>query len=153
MIRYPMTCKALPIAQPDTLMPLHVVEKPDQGSDAAGTADDARMQADAHHARPPLGSQAVQPVEGIATIGKKIIAGGEVAAALQAAVVAVEAVRHDEMRTRCVADPVRQIIVVRIAVIQKTAALDHQSACVGAGAARIPTDRPLADEARDDLDV
>ncbi len=82
MVRYPMSCNAFPVAQPDTLVPLYVIEKPQQGADATRTADDARVQADAHHTRPPLGSQSVHPVEGIAAIGKKFIAGGEVAATL-----------------------------------------------------------------------
>ena len=41
-------------AEPHALVALHVVEQAGQGADPAGPADDAGVQADRHHARPPL---------------------------------------------------------------------------------------------------
>jgi hypothetical protein len=49
--------------------------------------------------------------------------------------------------------PVGQIVVVGIAVIQKTAGFNHQSTCVGAWPTGVPAQRTPADHARDDLDV
>ena len=85
------------ITKPDFLVTLNVIQQPCQGTDAARPPNDTVMQADGHHPRPSLTARAIEPVEGIATILEEILAGAEVAAALQAAVVVVEAVRNDQM--------------------------------------------------------
>ncbi len=39
------------IAEPDAFVALHVIEEANQGTNASGSSDDARMQTDGHHAR------------------------------------------------------------------------------------------------------
>ena len=45
MMQRPMPCNRFSAAQPNALMPLHVIEQPNQGADPAGTPNDARVQA------------------------------------------------------------------------------------------------------------
>src|SRR6516165_2529924 len=87
-----------PRTQPHAFVALDVLEQPQQSSNPAGAADDAAVQADAHHARSPGGSEPVEPVEGITAVAEELLAGAEVAAALQTAVVIVEAVRDHQVR-------------------------------------------------------
>lgn len=78
------------LAQPHTLVPLHVIEQPNQCADTAGSPNNTAVQANGHHARPTFFPQLVQPVESIAAIDEEIIASGEVTTALQATVIIVE---------------------------------------------------------------
>src|SRR6266403_6168365 len=153
MVQAPMPGDRLSIAQPDTLMALDVIEQAHQCADPAGTSNDAPVQADGHHARPAFAAQSIQPVEGIAAIGEEIVAGCEVAAALQAAVVAVEGMRNHQMRPSADSNPVGQVVVVGVAVVQKAAGLYHESTRVGAGPPSVPPQRSAAYEPGDDLDV
>src|ERR1700685_3182028 len=107
------------------------------------------MQTDGHHARPAFFAQTVQPIEGVAAIDEEILGGGEVAAALQAAVIVVEAMGHDEVRAPADAATVGKIVVLGVAVVEKAAGLDHEPACVRARAAGVPAEGSLTDEARD----
>src|SRR5580658_1931177 len=108
------------------------------------------MQTDGHHAPPAFVALTVQPVEGVAAIDEEILAGGEVPAALQPAVVAVG---HDEVGVPADAGPVGKIVVVGVAVVEKAAGLDHEPPSVRARTAGVPAEGPLTGEARDDLDV
>src|SRR5580658_8673022 len=114
MLRNPVPRETLARAQPNGLMALHVIEQPAQGADAAGTADDPAVQTDGHHAGAAFAAQSIQPIESIAAINKKLHSGGEVAAALQAAVIVVEAVGHHQMRAAADAGPVREVVVVGV---------------------------------------
>jgi hypothetical protein len=92
VMRYPVLCDSCPIAQPDAFVTLDVLEQPPQRADPAGAPDDPAVQTDAHHARTPFGSHAVEPVERIPAVGEEVVAGAEIAAALQAAVIGVKAI-------------------------------------------------------------
>jgi len=61
---------------------LDVLEQSRQRSNPAGTTDDPTVKADAHHARSPFGSHAVEPVERIPAIREEVIAGAEIAPTL-----------------------------------------------------------------------
>ena len=78
-------------------MPFDMIEEPYQGAEPPRTAYDPAMQTDRHHARAPLRAASIQPIERIPAIVEEIIAGAEVRASLQPAIVVVEAVGHDEM--------------------------------------------------------
>src|SRR5207302_6241522 len=77
-MRYPVLCDGCPIAQPDAFVTLDVLEQPRQRADPAGAPDDPAMQTDAHHARAPFGSHAVEPVERIPAVGEEVVAGAEI---------------------------------------------------------------------------
>src|SRR5580658_566496 len=100
--------------QPNPLVALHVLDEARQCADAAGPADEPAVQADAHHARLPRGALAVQPVESIPAVAEELLPGAEIAAALQAAVVVVEAVGNDEVLPAGDLGPVGEIIVVGV---------------------------------------
>src|ERR1700751_1953460 len=59
----PMLGDGGPVAEPHALMSLDVLDEARQRSNPAGATDDAAVKADAHPARSPLLSQAVQPVQ------------------------------------------------------------------------------------------
>ena len=98
-------------------MPSNVLERTRQRSDASRAADDPAMQADRHHSWMAFSTSAIQPVEGISTIDEKILAGAEVAAALQAAVIHIEGMGDHEVRATGDLCPIRQIVVVGVAVV------------------------------------
>src|SRR5262249_50784237 len=76
MLRNPVARNFLAAADPDIGVTLDVLEQPRQCADAARASDDAAMQADGHHSRPPFASRSIQPIEGIAAIAEEIFAGG-----------------------------------------------------------------------------
>ena len=86
-----------PIAEPNPFMMLDVREQPRQRSNPAGATDDPTVKADGDHAWAPFSSHTVEPVERIPTVCEEVFAGAEIAPTLQAAVVGVEAIRHNEM--------------------------------------------------------
>src|SRR5256886_9338371 len=92
MRRYPVLCDGAPMPQPAAFVPEDVLEQPPHRADPAGAPDDPAVQTDAHHARAPFGSHAVEPVERIPAVGEEVVAGAEIAAALQAAVIRVKAI-------------------------------------------------------------
>ncbi len=102
-------------------MPLNVVEQPLQRPDSPRAPNDAPVEPDAHHPWASFTTASVEPVEGVRAVTEKVFAGGDVAAPLHAAVVAVERVWNDELITVANRRPVRQVIVVRITVVQESA--------------------------------
>src|SRR5437016_12467972 len=95
-MRDPVLCDGRPVAEPHALVTLDVLEQPRQRSNPAGATDDPTVQADTHHARSPLLSHAIEPVEGIPAVCEELFPGAEMPGALQAAVVGVEAIGNDE---------------------------------------------------------
>jgi hypothetical protein len=82
VVGYPVLRDGCPIAQPHAVVTLDVLEQLRQRSNSPRATDDPAVQADRHHARPPFGSHAVEPVECIPTVGEELFAGAEIAAAL-----------------------------------------------------------------------
>jgi hypothetical protein len=99
VMRDPVLCNRRAITQPDGVVSPNVVECACQGSDASRAPDDPAMQTDRHHARLTFRTLAIQRVECISAIDEEILTDAEVTAALQAAVIGVEAVGNHEMRT------------------------------------------------------
>src|ERR671924_1187761 len=91
-MRYPVLCDGCAIAQPDAFGTLDVLKQPRQRSDPPRATDDPTVKADTHHARSPFFSHAVEPVERIPAVPEELLAGAEIAPALQAAVIGVEAI-------------------------------------------------------------
>src|SRR5579863_4372917 len=115
-----------PTTEPDPFVTLDVLEQPRQRSDPAGATDDPPVKADAHHARSPFDSHAIKPVESITAIRVEILARAEVAPTLQTAIVGIEGVRDDEMSMTRDFGPERKIVVIGIAVIEKSAHFHEQ---------------------------
>ena len=95
----------------------------------------------------------VEKVEGVAAVGEKVLAGAEVAGA-EFHVVVGERIGHDQMRLAVLLHVVGQVVVVGVAVIEKTAFLDDQAARVARSArsgstSRAGARRPCCFEARD----
>src|ERR1700730_1534091 len=110
-MRDPVLCNSRAIAQPYGIVPLNMLQQAQQCSNPARASNDPSMQADRHHARTTVASDAVQPVEGIPAVSEEVFARAEVAAALQAAVIGVKAMRDDEMRSAGDACPVGEVVV------------------------------------------
>jgi hypothetical protein len=49
MMRSPMAGDVETTTEPHLIVPLHIIEKPCQGSHMSGTSDEATVQADRHH--------------------------------------------------------------------------------------------------------
>ena len=84
-------------AHPDTLVRLHVIQETLQGAEAARTADQTAMQTDGQH----LGSLFtffVEHVKCVFQVGEEMIAGVETLRSRKAHVIAVQGVRHDQLR-------------------------------------------------------
>src|SRR5207247_6394287 len=75
---------------------------------------------------------------------REVVVAGEEAAAPELRVVGREAVRHDEVWSVAHAYPVRELVVVRIGVVEKATLVDEQPPGVHAGAvAAVPAQRAL----------
>src|SRR5262249_53990837 len=142
-----------PVAEPHALVPLDMLEQARQRSNPAGATDDAAVKANAHHAWSAFDSQAIEPVERITAVAEELLAGAEIAAALQAAVVVVEAIGDHQVSLARNLRPVGEIVVVRVAVIEKAAALEEEAPRVGARTPGVPADRSASDHAGEGVDV
>src|SRR5207237_4928492 len=138
-----MSRDGCPIAHPNTVVPLNVVQQPLQRADSARTADDSPVQTDTHHPGATLPTAPIEPIECIRAVTEKVLAGRDIATALHPTVVAVKRVGNDELMACANRCPVRQIVVVRITVVQKPAELGGQPAGVRARTACIPHYGPL----------
>jgi hypothetical protein len=141
------------ITHPDSVVPLYMVEQPLERANSTGASDDASVQADAHHPGAPFATASVEPVEGVRAVTEKVFARGDVAATLHAAVVAIEGVWNDELIAVANPYPVRQVIIVRIAVVQETSLFGDEPARVGTRTTGVPTNGPLANEPGYNIDI
>src|SRR3981189_602830 len=138
MHRPPVLRDRCPLAKPDALMPLDVVEQALGGTDPPGGPDDPAVQADGQHAGAAFAAAPVKPVEGVAAITEEVLSRTEVTSALQTAVVSIKTVRKDELENIPDAHPVRKVIVVGIAVVQEAPELGDQPPRVRTGSAGGP---------------
>src|SRR5580704_913114 len=148
MVRDPVAGDVSARAQPDPLVPLQVCNETRQRTDASGATDDATVQANAHHARQSGGTLSIEPIEGVATVGEELLAGAEIPATLQTAIVVVEAVGNDQMAPAGDLRPVRQVVVVGVAIVEESAALHDQPPRARAGSPGVPAHGPHTGEAR-----
>lgn len=118
-MRPPVLGDGCPSAEPHAFVTLDVLEQARQRPNPAGPADDPAVKANAHHARSSFDPHPVQPVKGIAAIREELIPGAEITAALQAAVVGIEAIGNYEVSLARDFCPVGQVFVIGVAVIQE----------------------------------
>ena len=113
------------------------------------------MHADAHHLRRDF-TLGVQRVEAVAQVDEEVVGLRKALRQREAHVVGVQRVGHDQLRHHGAVGlldlhPERQVIAVVVAVVLEAAEVGHQPARVGAVAAGVPAQRPLAGELLDDL--
>ena len=111
------------------------------------------MQANGKHLR-RLAAFGIQHVEGILEVLEEIVARVETLDLGEAHVVGVQGVRNHQVRLAVggVRFPVGQVVVVGVAVIEKTAFFHDQPAGVGACAAGVPAQRAFAGDFGEDAD-
>src|SRR4051794_11293545 len=68
----PVPCDVDAPADPDAIVPLHVIEKALQRDDAAGPPEQAAMHADAEHLRPRV-TLGIERIEAVAQIDEEIV--------------------------------------------------------------------------------
>src|SRR5690554_4951286 len=141
---------------PHTVVGLNMIEKTLQRAEAAG----ATKQPAVHSHREHLGrllSFGIEHIEGVAQIGKEMLGSIEALGRGEAHIVAIQGVRHDQVvmldplaigRT----GPERQVITVVVAIVEKTALIQHQPPGVGTVATGIPALRPLPIQTLKDFD-
>ena len=106
-------------------------------------AHQAHVQADRHHLRMP-GPFAQEHVEGVFDEGEPLI--GRAGPAGIFPVVVGQRVGHDEVRPTLHRLPVRELVVVRVGIVEEAAFFDEQLPGVDArSVAAVPAERPLAD--------
>ena len=138
-------------ADPDTIVTLDVVEEARERRDATWAAHETHVQADRHHPR-VLGALGVEHVERVSHVGEPLVARAEALWRSKLHVVVVERVGHHQVRAAGLDDPVRQVIVVGVGVVEEAALLDDQPPRVGAQAAGVPAEGPASGRACDALD-
>src|ERR1700730_11071890 len=150
MGRHPVPGDIHAPAYPHALVLEHMVEKAREPRRAARTTGQSHLQPDGHH----LGrrrSLRVEDVESVPEIGVEILAGVEALDPAELHVVVVHGVGNDEVALAGHRDPVRQVVVVRVGVVEKAALFHHEPAGVRALPARVPAERPAAREPGEDL--
>ena len=113
-------------AEPDPLDAPHVVEEFYQARGTRRTTDQAVVQADGHQLG-VLGALFVEEVEGVPHVLIKIIGVCEAMALITAVVIGFVGVRDNEMRLAGDLDPVREFVVKRIPIIEKTTCFNEQA--------------------------
>src|SRR3989449_2665412 len=91
-----------------------------------------------------LGALGVEHVEGVPQVREEIVAGVEALGRPELHVVVVERIRDDQMRRAVHLDPVRQVVVVGVSVVEEAAGFHHEPPRVGAEPSRVPAERTLA---------
>ena len=132
-----------PRREPYLVVGERIVEEPSQRRRAAGTPDEARVQADRHHLgrAEPL---RVERVEAVFEIGEELVAGIEALRRGEAHVIGVERIGHDELRPFCALDPIGQFVGVGVRQIEEAAVLAGQVQRVDGAAALVEAERARA---------
>ena len=130
-------------AEPDPLDAPHIVEEFYQARGTRRATDQAVMQADGHQLG-VLGALFIEEVEGIPHVPIKIIGVCEAMALVATVVVGFVGVGNNEMRLASDLDPVREFVVERIPIIEKTACFDEQAPRVRPGPPGHPAYRARA---------
>ena len=140
MVQHPVPGDLLAPADPHVLVGHDVVQEALQTHGTAGMAAQTHVQAHGHHLRvaDPL---AVQHVKAIPGVCEKILSSRE-HTSTEFRVVHTKRVRHHQMRPVVGDDPVGQLIVIGIRVVEKATLLHQQTPCVDARTiAAIPAER------------
>ena len=137
-------------AEPDILVVQGISDEAFQAGHLRWPPSDTAMQAHAHHLRTLL-TLGIEHVEGVLQIGEELLAGVQPRAG-EPHVVGLQRVGHNQLLMPSNGRPKRKIVGVVVGVVEKAPVLGDEPARVGAGAAGVPAQRPLAGQAAVDLD-
>ncbi|MNH60701.1 hypothetical protein D3C73_125920 [compost metagenome] len=134
-------------------MTFGVFDKAFERSEATRTTDQAAVQTDREHLR-RFGTFGVKHVERVFEVFEEVVTLVETLHLGEAHVVGVEGVRDHQMRLagRVVRFPIRQVIVVGVAVVEETTFFHDQATGVRASAAGVPAQWALAGDFGEDAD-
>src|SRR5947199_13117 len=155
--RTPVSAQRIPAAKaaaagdPGVAVALNVIEEASERGEAAGPAGEPHVEADRHHLRRGRALR-VEHVEGVAQVREEVVAGVEALRHAELHVVVVERVGNDEVWLAGHDDPVREIVVVGVRVVQEPALLDDEATGVGTQPSGVPAERPAAGGFRQALD-
>ncbi|RMN90754.1 hypothetical protein ALQ49_05903 [Pseudomonas syringae pv. apii] len=139
MFRVPVAGDVHTAGEPHLLMAFDVFDEALECGEPGRAANQTAVQTDGEHLRRVL-AFGIQHVERVLQVLEKLLAVVETLHLCEAHVVGVQRIRDHQMRLagRVVRLPVRQVIVVGVAIIKKAAFLHDQPPCVGPGAAGVP---------------
>ena len=125
----------------------NVPQYPLRRADPARPTDYAQVKPDRHHLG-LVGAFAVQPIEGVDHVLRKIAGAAEPLRTEELHVVRVKGIRQHEVALAGDIDEIRQLVVVGVAVVEEAAFLDQQTPGVGRSRGpSVPADRPDAGRA------
>ncbi len=125
---------------PRVVVGAHVLEKAFERARTSRPADDAAVEPDGHHA-PAFCTQLVERVD---EIGEEVVGGDEAVRQQELEIVRVERVRDDEVIPARDVDPVRQLVGIRVRVVEEASFLDDEPPCALRYPTGVPADRPAA---------
>ncbi len=133
---------------PHAFSSVHVRKEAVERTCAARPAHDAAVETDRHHPAALL----VELFERVDEVIVELVGRHEPVDEQELEVVGVERVRDDQVVASFDGDPVRQLVCVRVRVVEKASLLDDETARVLGDAARVPADRALPADTLDRLD-
>src|SRR6516164_10069722 len=139
-------------ADPHTVAGGDVIEKLDETGDPSGAAGQPVVQRQRHQLG-MVGTLRIHDLKAIDHVAGKIIAGREAAILIEPVVVGLEGIRNDQVARIADRYPIREFVVQRVSVIEKSAELDMEAPGVGARPAGHPANRPYPGNALDRLDA
>src|SRR6516162_8440419 len=148
----PMLGNLASSADPHTVASGDVIEKLDEPGDPAGAAGQPVVQSQRHQLG-MVGALRVHDLEAVDHVAGKIIAGREAAILIEPVVVGLKGIRNDHVERIADRHPIRELVVERVSVIEKSTELDMEAARVDARPAGHPADRPHSGNALDRLDA
>ena len=123
-----MFCDLDAACGPHAVMGLDVIKEPLQGGRARRAPDDAAVQADREHFRLARNTFGIEHVERVPQMREELVTVGEARGRSEAHVVGVQRIRHDEVIGLADTRPVRQIVSIRVGVVEKAPVFDDQIA-------------------------
>ena len=126
-------------ADPDPVVAQDVIDETGKRGGPRRLAGETAMQSDGHHLRRLL-ALAVERVEIVAQRDEEILGLTPAQATREARVVVVERVRDDEMWPPVIVGPIRQLVIVGVAVIKEPAFLNDEAPCMALG---VPMQQPI----------
>src|SRR3954447_6831834 len=151
MLAPPMLGDFAASADPDPVVAQNVIDETAKRGGASRLAGKTAMESDGHHFRHLL-ALAVERVETVAQRDEQILGLTPAQATRKARIVVVKRVRDDEMWPSVIVGPIRQLVVVGVAVIKEPAFLNDKAPCIGAWRADVPANRPRSGQSPNGLD-
>src|SRR5262249_8460933 len=128
-------------ADPYSFAGADMVEELDEPGDPARSAGQAVVQCQRHQLR-MLGALSIHDLKAVNHVAGKILASRKAAVFVEPVVIGLKGIRNDQMSRATDRNPIRQLVIQRVAVIEKAAELNVKPPRIDAGPAGHPADRP-----------